>query len=55
LAARIERLAGDGGDSRGTPHSMQLVLWGLAVAAVAAAAAVSPWIYGVSEHILHLG
>lgn len=54
LATRIERLLGNrntGAQSR----TMMVVLSGLALAGVAAAAAVSPWIYAVSERILHLG
>lgn len=54
LATRIERLL----EHRSVPRqsrSMLLILAGLAIAAVALAAAVSPWIYAVSEHILHLG
>lgn len=54
LGPRIERLVHDGGEFRGTPRSLLLFLSAMAIAAVAAAAAVSPWIYGLSEHVLHL-
>ncbi len=55
LTARVERLVEDRRGFREASWSALLVLSGLAIGAVAVAAAVSPWIYAISEYIVHLG
>lgn len=55
LAHRVNRLL----SPRRAPHSsgkaLLTALAGLVLLAVSAAAAASPWVYGLCEHILHLG
>lgn len=55
LAARVDRLIHPRADARPSDPSPLFMLAGLAVFAVAAAFTLSPWIYALSESLLHLG
>lgn len=55
LAARVSRLLAPAYPAPQIGLSITAVAWRVALAAAAVAVAVSPWVYSLSERILHLG
>lgn len=55
LAARVERLLQDRDNSDQPRRPVLAAISAMALGATAAAAAMAPWVYTLSEHLLHLG